>query len=228
MASAAGDVKRVTLELGGNDAAIVLEDMPPALAAQKVYQGAMNNAGQVCIAIKRAYVHQSIYEEFCQEIVKIAQQAVVDEGTKQGATIGPVQNKAQFEKVKALLESARSEGTVLIGGEPLDRPGYFIPPTIVKDLGDDAPLVREEQFGPVLPVLKFDDVADVIRRANDSEYGLGGSVWSRDMERGMAVARQVEAGTIWVNQHLVLEPGIPFRGTKQSGLGVELGVGGLH
>lgn len=227
MASAADTVKRVTLELGGNDAAIVMEDMPPALAAQKVYQGAMTNAGQICVAIKRAYVHDSIYEAFCEEIARLAQTAVVDEGTRQGVTIGPVQNRMQFEKVSALLADARASGQVLAGGEPLDRAGYFIPPTIIAGLDDDAPLVCEEQFGPVLPVLPFHDIEEVIERANASDYGLAGTIWSRDVERAASIARRINTGTVWVNQHLAIDPRIPFRGVKQSGLGAELGEAGL-
>lgn len=227
MASASEGIKRVTLELGGNDAAIVMGDVPPDVAAAKVYQGAMTNAGQICVAIKRAYVHESIYEEFCTAIAKLAMEAVMDEGTQQGVTIGPVQNRAQYDKVKALLQDAVEKGTVLAGGTIPDRPGYFIPPTIIADLPDDAPLVKEEQFGPVLPVLKFSDTDDVIARANASEYGLAGTVWSRDVEAGMAIARQVDAGTVWVNQHLAIDATIPFRGSKKSGLGAELGAAGL-
>ncbi|WP_068087870.1 aldehyde dehydrogenase family protein [Novosphingobium rosa] len=227
MASAAGTVKRVTLELGGNDAAIVLDDMPPALAAQKVYQGAMTNAGQICVAIKRAYVHDSIHDAFCEEIARLAQAAVVDEGTRQGVTIGPVQNRMQFEKVSALLADARGKGQVLAGGAPLDRPGYFIPPTIIAGLDDEAPLVREEQFGPVLPVLRFTDIEEVIARANASDYGLAGTIWSRDVARATDIARRINTGTVWVNQHLAIDPRIPFRGVMQSGLGAELGEAGL-
>lgn len=228
MASAAAAVKRVTLELGGNDAAIVMDDVEPALAAQKVFHGAMFNAGQICVAVKRAYVPEAMYDEFCDEIARLARETVVDDGAKQGATVGPIQNKMQFDKVKALIDDAKQRGTVLAGGEPLDRPGYFIPPTIVRDLDDDAPLVREEQFGPVLPVLKYNDIDDVIARANDSDYGLGGTVWGRDVERATAVAMKIDSGTVWVNQHLAIDPNIPFRGSKQSGLGGELGQDGLH
>lgn len=227
MASAAGTVKRVTLELGGNDAAIVLDDMPARLAAEKVYQGAMTNAGQICVAIKRAYVHESIYDEFLTEIIRIADAAIVDDGTKQGVTIGPVQNRMQFDKVSALLADAREKGQILAGGAPLDRPGFFIPPTIVAGLDDDAALVREEQFGPVLPVLKFTDIDEVIARANDSEYGLAGTVWGKDTARAIAIARRIDTGTVWVNQHLAIDTHIPFRGVKQSGLGAELGEAGL-
>ena len=228
MAAAAEGVKRVTLELGGNDAAIVLDDLDARQVARKVYGGAMANAGQICVAIKRAYVPAPMYDDFCDELAKLANEAVVDDGAKQGTQIGPVQNKMQFDKVNALLDDARTRGTVLAGGTPLDRPGYFIPPTIVRDLDDDAPLVREEQFGPVLPVLKYTDIDDVIRRANDSDYGLGGSVWGKDVARATAVARRIDSGTVWVNQYLAIDPTIPFRGSKQSGLGGELGEAGLN
>ncbi|GLT01552.1 aldehyde dehydrogenase [Sphingobium jiangsuense] len=228
MASAAEGVKRVTLELGGNDAAIVLDDVPAALAAQKVYNGAMTNAGQICVAVKRAFVPEAMYDEFCDEIAKLASAAVVDDGAKQGSTIGPVQNRMQYEKVKSLLEDAKARGTIVAGGELPDRPGYFIPPTIVRDLDDDAPLVKEEQFGPVLPVLKYKDIEEVIARANASEYGLGGTVWGKDLARAMEVAKQIDTGTVWVNQHLAIDPNIPFRGAKQSGIGGELGEAGLN
>jgi len=224
MAAAAEGVKRVTLELGGNDAAIVLDDVNPRQVAQKVYGGAMANAGQ----IKRAYVPEAMYDEFCDELARLAKEAVVDDGSKQGTTVGPLQNRMQFEKVKALLEDAKARGTVLAGGEPLDRPGYFIPPTIVRDLDDDAPLVREEQFGPVLPVLKYADIDDVIRRANDTDMGLGGTVWGKDLTRATEVAKKIDTGTVWVNQYLAIDANIPFRGAKQSGLGGELGESGLH
>jgi acyl-CoA reductase-like NAD-dependent aldehyde dehydrogenase len=227
MASSAGTVKRVTLELGGNDAAIVLDDVDAKQAAKKVYQGAMTNAGQICVAIKRAYVPTPMYDEFCDELARLANEAIVDDGDKQGTTIGPVQNKMQFDKVNALIEDARTRGTVMTGGAPLDRAGYFIAPTIVRDLDDDAPLVREEQFGPVLPVLKYDDIDDVIARANDSDYGLGGTVWGKDIARATAVAMKIDSGTVWVNQHLAIDANIPFRGVKQSGLGAELGEAGL-
>lgn len=228
MEAAARAVKRVTLELGGNDAAIVLDDADPVEVAGKVFQAAMMNAGQVCLAVKRAYVPAPLYDAFCDELARLANQAVVDEGTAQGAQIGPVQNKMQFEKLKGLLESAKAEGKIIAGGEAIDRDGYFIQPTIVRDVSEDARIVREEQFGPVLPVLSYDDIDDVIARANDTDYGLGGSVWGRDIDRAVSVAEKVQSGTVWVNQHLGLSPVIPFRGAKQSGIGGELGLEGLQ
>ena len=227
MASAADSVKRVTLELGGNDGAIVMDDVDAKTAAQRLYDGAMANAGQICVAIKRAYVPSGIYDDVCEELAKLAEVSVVDDGLKQGAQIGPVQNKAQYEKLKEFLADAQENGTVIAGGQPLDRPGYFIAPTIVRDLKDGARIVDEEQFGPVLPVMAYDDIDDVIAQVNDSEYGLAGTVWGKDQARANEVARRIESGTIWVNQHLAVDPTIPFRGAKQSGIGGELGIEGL-
>ncbi len=223
MASAAAMVKRVTLELGGNDAAIVLDDVDPKAIVQQIFAGAMTNAGQICVAIKRAYVPGNMYDEFCAEMAKLAEDAIVDDGAKQGTTVGPVQNKAQYDRVLSLLESAREQGQVIAGGNPPESDGYFIPPTIVRDLPEDAPLVREEQFGPVLPVLRYDDLDEVIDRANNSEFGLGGTVWGKDVSKATEVARRIKTGTVWVNQLFAIDPNIPFRGSKQSGLGGELG-----
>lgn len=227
MASAASGVKRLTLELGGNDAAIVLDDVEPKVAARKVYDAAMMNAGQICVAVKRAYVPEAMYDEFCDEIVELANAAIVDDGSKQGAQIGPIQNKAQYEKVLSLIQDAEKHGKVIAGGTLLNRSGFFVRPTIVRDLPDDARLVREEQFGPVLPVLKYRDIDEVIERANDSEFGLGGTVWGADVARAIQVAMKVDSGTVWVNQHLAVDANIPFRGSKQSGLGSELGQAGF-
>lgn len=227
LASSAASLKRVTLELGGNDAAIVLDDVDPAQVAGKVFEGAMRNAGQICVAIKRAYVPEPIYDAFCDELARLARETVVDDGTNQGAQIGPVQNRVQYEKVSALIEDSKARGTVIAGGEPLDRPGYFIRPTIVRDIDDEAPLVREEQFGPVLPVLSYSDVDALIERVNGTDYGLGGTVWGRDVARATEIASRVTSGTIWVNQLMAIDPRIPFRGLKQSGMGTEMGQEGL-
>jgi acyl-CoA reductase-like NAD-dependent aldehyde dehydrogenase len=228
MGSAAGTLKRLTLELGGNDAAIVLDDVDPREVAPKLLAGAMRNAGQVCLAIKRLYVHDSHYEAFCEELGRLARETIVGDGLKQGTQMGPLQNKAQFEKVKGFLEDAKRNGRIVAGGEVLDGKGYFVQPTIVRDIGDDARLVREEQFGPVLPVLRYFDLDEVIARANDTQYGLGGSVWAKDPDRAFAVAARIEAGVVWVNQHLVATPDMPMGGAKQSGMGAELGREGLE
>jgi acyl-CoA reductase-like NAD-dependent aldehyde dehydrogenase len=227
MASAADTMKRVTLEMGGNDPTIVLPDVDVRATAEKVYGGAFFNAGQVCLAIKRAYVHDAIYDDFCDALADIARAAVVDDGLKQGTTVGPIQNKAQFEKVKGYLEDARTSGRIIAGGELRTGKGYFISPTIVRDVTDGQRIVDEEQFGPILPVIRFSDVNDVIARANASEYGLGGSVHSADLDKATEIAGQIDSGTIWVNQQLNIGPHIPMAGFKGSGLGVEQSVEGL-
>ena len=228
MASASGTLKRLTLELGGNDAAIVLDDADPKDVAQKIFAAAMANAGQVCIAIKRLYVHESIHDAVCEELGRLARERVVGDGLEPGTQMGPIQNQAQFEKVKGFLEDARRNGTIVAGGGVLERDGYFVQPTIVRDITDDARLVREEQFGPVLPALRYSDIDDTIARANDTDFGLGGSIWSSDRERAFRVAARVNAGTVWVNKHLDLGPDIPYAGAKQSGIGTELGREGLE
>jgi acyl-CoA reductase-like NAD-dependent aldehyde dehydrogenase len=226
-ASAASVLKRVTLELGGNDAAIVLDDVEPREVARKLFAGAMVNAGQVCAAIKRVYAPAALYDAICDELAALARRAIVGEGTRPDVQIGPLQNRQQFERVKTLIEDARLRGNVIAGGAVVDRPGYFIQPTIVRDLPDDARLVREEQFGPVLPVLSYTSIDEVIARVNDTEFGLTGTIWTNHPQRGLEVAMRVNAGTLWVNQHMTGDPLIPFGGAKQSGIGRELGVDGI-
>jgi acyl-CoA reductase-like NAD-dependent aldehyde dehydrogenase len=228
MASVAGTLKRLTLELGGNDAAIVLADIDPNEVAPKIYAAAMANAGQVCIAIKRLYVHDSVHDAVCEELGRLARETVVGDGLEQGTQMGPLQNQAQFEKVKGFLEDARRTGRIVAGGGVLEREGYFVQPTIVRDISDNARLVREEQFGPVLPVLRYSDIDEVIERANDTDFGLGGSVWSSDRDRAFEVAARINAGTVWVNKHFDLAPDTPYAGAKQSGIGAELGREGLE
>ncbi len=228
MASAAATIKRLTLELGGNDAAIVLGDVDPAKVAPGIFGGAFTNAGQVCLAIKRVYAHEAIYDRLVDELAKLANEAVVDDGLQQGTRIGPIQNKMQYEKVKGFLDTARADGTIVAGGEVLDRPGYFIRPTIVRDISDGAQLVDEEQFGPILPIIKFSDPEDALARANASPLGLGGSIWSNDRAVAYDMASRMESGTTWINTHLDFGPTIPFGGAKQSGIGVEFGEEGLE
>ncbi|MBB5685687.1 aldehyde dehydrogenase family protein [Sphingobium boeckii] len=227
MASAASTLKRMTLELGGNDAAIVLGDVDPVAVAKDIYGSAFMNAGQVCIAIKRVYAHADIYDALCDELARLADAAIVDDGLKQGVQMGPLQNKAQFDKVKALLEEARGDGAIVAGGVVEDRPGYFVRPTIIRDITDGSRLVDEEQFGPILPIVRYEDVEDALRSANASEYGLGGSIWSKDRATARDLALRMEAGTVWINKHLDFGPDIPFAGAKQSGIGVEVAQDGL-
>ena len=225
--SASDTMKRVTLELGGNDAAIILDDLAIDVAARKVFDAAMVNCGQVCFASKRIYAPRPMYDALCAELARLGAAAVVDDGLKAGTQIGPLQNRQQYDKVMSIIETARVDGTIVVGGTALDRPGFFIAPTIVRDINDDAQLVREEQFGPVIPILAYDSIDEVIARANDSEYGLGGTIWTNDVARGIDIAMRIDSGTVWVNKHLELPADIPFGGAKQSGLGREKGVDGF-
>ncbi len=228
MASAAGTLKRVTLELGGNDPAIVLDDADPKAVAPRIFAGAMMNSGQVCLAIKRVYVPDALYDEVCASLAQLAQAAVVGDGLQEGTQYGPLQNKQQFERVMELVEDSRRHGKIIAGGAKPAGAGYFVRPTIVRDIADDARLVREEQFGPILPVLRYSSLDDAVARANDSPYGLGATVWSSNPERAYTLAARIEAGTIWVNKHMDLSPEIPFSGAKQSGHGTEMGQEGLE
>ncbi|MGP0174971.1 aldehyde dehydrogenase family protein [Pseudomonas sp. NCHU5208] len=227
MQGAASTLKRLTLELGGNDAAIILDDVDAKQVASKIFDAAMINCGQVCLAAKRIYVPDSLYEAVCQELGALATQAIVGDGLNADTQVGPLQNKAQYEKVLELIEDARSQGEVIAGGEALARPGYFIAPTIIKNLPESARLVQEEQFGPVIPVLAYHSIDEVIDRANNSDYGLGATVWSKDHHRGLEVAMRIDSGTVWVNKHLDMPFDVSFGGAKQSGIGREQGLDGL-
>jgi acyl-CoA reductase-like NAD-dependent aldehyde dehydrogenase len=228
MASAAGNLKRITLELGGNDAAIVLPDADPQALAPKIFGGAFINSGQTCAAIKRLYVHDSIYDATCSALQAIVEATPVGNGLDEGVMMGPLQNRMQFDKVVALVEDAKAGGArILTGGAPLGGPGFFYPLTLVADISDGARLVDEEQFGPVLPIIRYSDVDDAVRRANASEFGLSGSVWSSDLEAAKAVAGRLECGTVWVNKHAAIAPNVPMGGVKSSGIGVEFAEEGL-
>lgn len=228
-AAAATDLKRITLELGGNDPAIVLDDADPRRAAAGIFVHAMANSGQICVAVKRAYVPRALRREFLDALVELAAKAVVGNGLDERVTIGPINNRPQLERVIGLADAAQHLGAkALAGGQSMDGPGYFYPPTILADANESMAVVAEEQFGPLLPVLEYEDLDDAVARANASPYGLGSSVWTTDRERGAEVAGRLEAGTTWINAHGLLPPGIPFGGVKDSGLGVENGVLGLH
>ncbi|MBT2339991.1 MULTISPECIES: aldehyde dehydrogenase family protein [Pseudomonas] len=231
MRGAAGNLKRLTLELGGNDAAIVLPGTSVEAVAEDIFQAAFLNMGQTCAALKRLYIHQSQYEAFAEALARIAARQKVGDGLEPGVTFGPVQNLEQLELVEALVADARAHGArVLCGGARLDRPGFFYLPTLVADVTDGQRLVDEEQFGPVLPLIAYqdvEDVEDVLRRANASDMGLGGSVWGSDVEQAQALACRLESGVAWVNCHAQIQPNTPFGGSKMSGFGVEFGLEGL-
>jgi len=229
MASASGTLKRVTLELGGNDPAIVLEDANIDEITPNIFRGAFLNAGQICMAVKRVYAPEKLYEPLVEGLTKLARAHRVGDGMEPDTEMGPLQNKMQFDKVMNLIEDTKKHKDVRIttGGHQLNRPGYFIAPTVVADATDDMRLVKEEQFGPVLPVLKYKSVDDAVRRANDTRFGLCASVWTNDYERGAEIAKTIEAGTVWVNHHVGSEADMPFGGFKESGLGREIGMLGL-
>jgi acyl-CoA reductase-like NAD-dependent aldehyde dehydrogenase len=227
-ASAAPDLKRVTLELGGNDAAIVFEDVDVKAAAQKLFWGAFENSGQVCIAIKRLYVQERIFGALLEELTRIAKNTKVGPGCNVDTELGPLNNRPQFERVQELCDDARRVGgRVTAGGARVGARGYFFEPTIVTGLADDARLVAEEQFGPILPCLPFASADEALARANATHFGLAGSVWSADRRRAEAVAGEMDCGTVWINQHLSVLPSAPVGGHKWSGIGVENGSWGL-
>ena len=229
MGSSAPSLKRLTLELGGNDAGIVLDDADPAAVAPGIIGGAFINNGQTCAALKRLYVHESIYDALCEQLVAAVSGAKMGNGLDEGVDQGPIQNKMQYEKVTGLLEDAKANGgRVLCGGEIPDTPGYFMPYTLVADVTDGMRIVDEEQFGPLLPIVKYSDLDDAIARANGLDVGLGGSVWSSNPERAADVAAKLECGTAWVNGHGGIAPNVPFGGVKCSGIGVEFGEEGLQ
>jgi acyl-CoA reductase-like NAD-dependent aldehyde dehydrogenase len=219
MASAAGTLKRVTLELGGNDAAIVLPDVDVADVAKKLFFAATVNSGQVCMAVKRIYAHEKVYDALVAALAAEAKKAKLGDGLDPATTLGPIQNRRQFERVRELQDDARAHGQLEEGQARPAGDGYFISPTVVTGLAETDRLVAEEQFGPVFPVMKFSDVEDAIARANDTRFGLSGSVWSRDIARAQQVAARLEVGTAWVNQHRITAADVPFGGAKESGMG---------
>ena len=227
MSSGSATLKRMTLELGGNDSGIVLDDCDPDVVSQQLFDSAFANNGQVCIALKRLYVHDSQYDAICNKLAEIAKATIVGPGLQQGTQLGPVQNRMQYDKLKALIEETKEDGNIIAGGDSPDGPGYFINPTIVRDIADDARLVTDEQFGPVLPVMRYADVSDVIARANNTSYGLGNSVWSSSVENAGEVANQLDSGSVWINKHGDIGPDTPFAGAKMSGVGIEMGMHGL-
>lgn len=227
--SSADTVKRLTLELGGNDAGIVLPDADPKAIAEGLFWGAFINTGQTCAALKRLYVHEDIYDAVCTALTEVAKQMPMGNGLDEANVLGPLQNKAQYDIVAGLVQAAKDGGgRVLVGGEPeAGQTGYFYPTTLVADLDNDNPLVTTEQFGPALPIVKYADVDEAVAMANGLDVGLGASVWSADPAAAREVAGRIEAGTVWINKHGEVNPLVPFGGAKQSGYGLEFGVEGL-
>jgi acyl-CoA reductase-like NAD-dependent aldehyde dehydrogenase len=227
-ASAAADLKRVTLELGGNDPAIVLGDVDPDRIAKPLFWAAFINSGQVCTAIKRVYAEERIFNDLVRAVSELARSVKLGPGLEPGVELGPINNAPQHRRVCELVAGAKARGArVHAGGGPLPGSAYFYEPTIVTDVSDDVPLVAEEQFGPALPFLPFSQLDDALERANATHFGLSASVWTSDPARGAEIARELDCGTAWVNQHMALSPYAPFGGSKWSGIGYENGQWGL-
>jgi acyl-CoA reductase-like NAD-dependent aldehyde dehydrogenase len=228
MEGAAQTLKRLTLELGGNDAGIILPGTKIEPLLEKLFWGCFINAGQTCAALKRLYVHEDQYEEVVQKFCAYVANIPVGNGLDPNNLIGPVSNKMQFDKVSAFVEDARNRGAkIVIGGNPQKKAGYFYPLTVIANAADDMRVVKEEQFGPVIPLVKYKTVEEAIERANSLDVGLGGSVWGNDPAEAAGYASRLECGTAWVNQHGALHPMAPFGGVKCSGIGVEFNVDGL-
>lgn len=227
--ASANNLARLTLELGGNDAGIVLPGTDITAHAEDLFWGCFINTGQTCAALKRLYVHDSVYDETVDALAQLARTTPMGQGLDEANVLGPLQNQNQFDIVARLVEEARAAGArIVAGGEAATHLGpLFYQPTVVADITDGASLVDEEQFGPAIPVIRYTDVDDAVARANASEQGLGASVWSDDPEAALAVAHRLQAGTVWINQHGALNPQVPFGGTKASGYGQEFGTAGL-
>lgn len=227
--ASAQNVTRLTMELGGNDAGIVLADADPKAIAQDLFWGAFINTGQTCAAMKRLYVHDDIYDEVVEALAEVARTTPMGNSMDEDALLGPVQNRRQWEVVDSLVQGAIEDGaTVVVGANP-DREGtgFFYPATLIANISPDNELVTKEQFGPALPIIRYTDVEEAIKMANALEEGLGASVWSTNREAAKKVAARLEAGTVWINSHGGVNPFVPFGGTKRSGYGLEFGVEGL-
>ncbi|MGW4277286.1 aldehyde dehydrogenase family protein, partial [Streptomyces seoulensis] len=226
---AAASLARITLELGGNDAAILLDDVDVEAVADRLFWAAFRNCGQVCMAVKRVYVPARLHPAVVEALAERARSAVVGPGLEPGTRIGPVNNAEQLARVRRYTDRALADGArAAAGGHRLDGPGYFFAPTILTDVPADSPVVTEEQFGPVLPVLPYGSVDEAVEAANGTGFGLGGSVWGTDLDRAEAVADRLECGTAWLNHHAELSLAQPFAGVKDSGVGVAGGPWGLY
>ncbi|PKG43870.1 aldehyde dehydrogenase family protein [Psychroflexus sp. MES1-P1E] len=226
--SSKDNMARLTLECGGNDAAIILPGTDIKSKAEDLFWGAFINMGQTCACAKRLYVHENDHDAVVDVLSELASQMPMGNGMEDGIVLGPIQNKMQFDKINDLVEDAKSKGAkVFCGGSPLGGSGYFYPITLLGNVDNGHRIVDEEQFGPVLPIIKYKLVEEAIQKANDTKTGLGGSVWGDDLDQAAEVASKIQAGTVWINQHGAIHPMVPFGGIKESGYGVEFGIEGL-
>lgn len=226
--AAVADLKRTTLELGGNDPAILLDDVDPQRIGKRLFWGAFYNCGQICTAVKRVYVPDRLYGDVVEVLGELARTTPVGDGTAADSRIGPVNNPAQRDRVIELVDDALAAGaTAAAGGRRGDGDGYFVEPTVLADAADGMRIVDEEQFGPALPIVRYTDLEDALAAANGTRYGLGASIWTADRDRALALAGQLDCGTVWINGHNALPPEQPFGGHKWSGIGMENGRLGL-
>lgn len=226
--ASAKNMARLTLECGGNDAGIILPGLDVSKYIDGIFWGAFLNMGQTCACLKRLYVHENDYEKVVKALADYSSNIPMGNGADEASVLGPIQNKMQYDKIQDLILDAENMGADFIfKGQKPDLEGYFIPVTLVGNVDNGDRIVDEEQFGPVLPIIKYKTLEEAISKANDSENGLGASVWSDDLDEAQKVAAQLEAGTVWINQHGAIHPFVPFGGAKQSGYGVEFGIEGL-
>ncbi|USW53787.1 Putative aldehyde dehydrogenase domain, aldehyde/histidinol dehydrogenase [Septoria linicola] len=228
MAACAQTLKRVTLELGGNDASIVLPDVDVKKIAPELVMGAFQNSGQVCVATKRIYIHKDIYDEMLTEMVNFTKTLTVGPPSE-GAFLGPIQNSMQYEKVKSYFSDTKKQGYKFAVGpeEVAAGKGFFIQPTIIDNPPNDSKIIQEEPFGPIVPTQPWEDEEEVIKRANASNAGLGACVWGKDVKRAEAIGKRLEAGSVFVNSWEKPTPQAFFGGHKESGIGGEWGREGL-
>lgn len=230
MRSAADTIKRVTLELGGNDPAIVLPDVDAKAIAPELFWAAFQNNAQFCNVSKRLYIHEDIYDEVRDALVEFIEKNIkVGDGTLEDTDLGPIQNSMQYGKVKDYFADCHANGYKFALGGKIDEnaKGWFVPVSLVDNPPESSRIVQEEPFGPILPLLKWSDEDDVIARANDTIYGLGATVWGKDLNAVERIGSQLEAGTVWLNEVHQYSPFQAFGGHKQSGLGCENSLHGL-
>jgi aldehyde dehydrogenase (NAD+) len=228
-AAAKSNLKRISLELGGKSPNIIFADTDLDDAVEGAHLGLFVNQGQSCCAGSRVFVEETIYDEFVEKSIARARKRRVGDPLDPRTDQGPQVSASQFDRIMGYIESGKREGaTLACGGERVGDRGYFIQPTVFSDVQDEMKIAREEIFGPVMSIIPFKDVDEVIARANRTTYGLAAGVWTRDIKKAHAVANSMRAGTVWVNCYHVLDTRAPFGGYKQSGMGRELGEYGLQ
>ncbi|RDW74228.1 aldehyde dehydrogenase-1 [Coleophoma crateriformis] len=229
MESASKTLKRITLELGGKDPAIICKDVDVKEVAPKITAAAFANSGQICLALKRIYIHESIYKEFRDAMIAHTKTLVIGNGAEPGVALGPIQNSMQYRRVQGFFDDIEKDSLkVVVGGvNDLSSPGYFITPTIIDNPKETSRIVHEEPFGPIVPIFPWSNEDEVVAQANNTKMGLGASVWSSNLEEAQRIGARLEAGNVWINTHMVVDPNLPFSGHKESGIGSEWGITGL-